>query len=111
MRALNEDLFHLLEKLTRSEAPSWWRRGDPIWESPRKWKEAQTTAKIAGAHKRLSDVIQQRLALATHSISKQVGVSAVVLQCLFAELLKKDKVEFDMSIWWVPPILLLPYIV
>ena len=31
VRALNEDQFHLLEKMTSSEAPCWWRRGDPIW--------------------------------------------------------------------------------
>ena len=31
VRALNEDQFHLLEQLTSSEAPCWWRRGDPIW--------------------------------------------------------------------------------
>ena len=45
VRALNEDQFHLLEKLTSSEANRWWRRGDPIWvDEERRVAEANALA-------------------------------------------------------------------
>ena len=47
VRALNEDQFHSLEKLTSSGAPCRWWRGDPIWvDEERRVAEANAPADV-----------------------------------------------------------------